>query len=69
VQSDELVADKVVAGRNALRDCVGDGATCLHEGSRTPGVGGTGAAVLLDLKPDSAVFLLVHHLSMIMELC
>ena len=55
VQRDDLVADEVVAGGNALGDGVGDDTTGLHEGSSTPGVGRAGAASLLDLEPDGSI--------------
>jgi hypothetical protein len=55
VQRDDLVADKVVAGGNALGDGVGDDATGLHEGSSAPGVGCAGTASLLDLEPDGSI--------------
>lgn len=58
VQSDDLVAHEIVAGGNALGDCVADNATSLHGGRRTPCVGGTVTAVLLDLEPDGAVCVL-----------
>lgn len=52
VQGDDLVADEVVAGGNALGHGVGDNTAGLHEGCGTPGVGRAGAASLLDLEPD-----------------
>ena len=54
MQRNDLVADEVVAGSNALGDSVGDGSAGLHEGSRAPGAGGTLATIFLDLEPDSA---------------
>ena len=52
VQRDDLVADEVVAGGNALGDGVGDDTAGLHEGCGAPGVGCAGAAGLLDLEAD-----------------
>jgi hypothetical protein len=59
VQRDKLVANKVVAGGNALGDGVGDGASGLHEGSGAPGVGSALATILLDLEPDGTAVKLV----------
>jgi hypothetical protein len=56
MQRNDLVADEVVAGSNALGDSVGDGSAGLHEGSRAPGAGGTLATIFLDLEPDSAEY-------------
>lgn len=52
VQRDDLVAHEVVTRGDALGHRVGGDATGLHEGSGAPGVGGAGAAGLLDLEPD-----------------
>ena len=59
VQRDDLVADEVVAGGNALGHGVGDDTAGLHKGSGAPLVGGAFAAVLLDLEPDGATVWLV----------
>ncbi|GKT52693.1 hypothetical protein ColTof4_14279 [Colletotrichum tofieldiae] len=54
VEGDDLVADEVLAGGNALGDGVLDTRVAsLHERGGTPVVGGALAALLLNLEPDS----------------
>jgi len=54
VQCDDLVADEVVAGCDASRDCVFHRGPGFHGRSVTPDVGGADAAFFFDL---------VHNLS------
>jgi hypothetical protein len=47
------MTNEVVSGGNALRDCVGNRATGLHESGSAPCVGSAGTAVFLNLEPYS----------------
>jgi len=63
MQRQDLVADEVVAWRDALWDCVANRPASLLNSVRAPHVRGTLSTLFLDLKPDSTGRALVANMT------